>query len=169
MPSAFQQLQLPVSLFITEEQIKEAFQNSKRLEADISARNILLNKHSLLSNWMTANHIEIRKHSIVPDSIVPLFSEIAILVNEVKEIAQKKTTATSFLSQTLLDKKLFEIKPKLDATSEQHQSLKNKTLENFSILEQTPDGALANTTLQTLKFLAKWEQQLNECYAALIG
>ncbi len=168
MPTSFQTLALPADLTLTDEQIKTAYDASGRAEQHLTARNTLLHPASRLEAWMKLNQLEVARHASIPDELIPLFSQLSQLINEVSQLALKKQKATTLLSQTLIDKQLFQTKPELDQLAHKLATYRNQALASLSGLQNSPHPTEANTTLQTLKFLRKWEHELDKSYTQLL-
>lgn len=168
MMTAFETLGLPVSLQLTEGEIKSAYTSLGAGAETLAARNTLLAPVTRLTAWMEAHGMPQLKHAAIPDSIIPLFSQMAQTLGEVKALHHKRQQATTFLTQTLLDKSLFEQRPKLDELSSQIDQLELTTLDTFTSVENTQSAELANKTFQTLKFVTKWRAELSTAYNQLL-
>jgi len=166
--SAFQILGLESTLLLEEGIIKRAYELNSDLEGALEARNILLNPCERLRVWMECQNISIVRHSSIPESILNLFSDIASLTTEVNTLHHQRVSSQTTLGQALLDKKLFQLKPKIDAIAEQVSSYEQKLVDSFHELESTPEERLANKVYQGLKFLNKWKTQLDDSYNRLI-
>lgn len=165
--SAFTDLSITCSLLLTEEEIKRAYDLSSKGAVELQARNNLLNPASLLHEWMTAHEIPVAKHAPLPEKILPLFSQMAEVLPKINELAQRKSSARSLLAETLLTKQLMEGKPLLDTLAAEINTLEEETVNSFSLLESEKGEGAANLSLQTLKFILKWKNELNVAYGKL--
>ena len=165
----FSILGLSPSLLLEDEAIKSAYDQSAKGEPELQARNNLLSPVTRIEAWMVAHHIEKEKHTQLPEVILPLFTQMADTITTIRDLAQKKSEASTFLTQTLLDKKLFEQKDHLDVLSQKVESLKSQIISQFPLIEETADSELSNSALQILKFQSKWEAELNQGYTMLLG
>ena len=166
--NAYESLSLQTNLVISDDIIKDAYDQTTGEEQHLSARNTLLNPPTRLKEWMVTHNIEVARHTMIPNELVTLFSSLSGLINEVSQLSKKREGATTLLAQTLLDKELFQKKPLLDelaSTLQQHQI---DTLAHFPKIQENHCAETANTTLQTLKFLQKWEMELNNAYTMLL-
>jgi|GEM_PF-6246888 len=164
----FQILALSPQLTLTEHQIKEAYNQVNKTEETLQARNFLLNPVSRLEQWMSLNNIEIDRHASIPADFIEVFSQISECVNTVGQLSVKKEKATSLLAQTLLDKKLFEQKPKIDQLVQVLNALKDQRLSELIKLQKSFNPEQANIILQNLKFIQKWSAALDKSYTLLL-
>jgi len=168
MVSSYTVLGLPVSLLLTEEQVKSAFEQTEKGELEIQSRVVLLDPAERLTGWMAENQLAVSKHSSISPAVLELFSEIAGVTQTVNDLHQKRLNATTQLAQTLLDTKLYEQKATLDSLSEKRDEKEGVVLENFPHLEESKDEVEANECLQSLKFLRKWKGEINNMYNKLL-
>jgi len=165
--SAFDILSLPLNLLLSDEEIKASFSESPQSEECLSARNSLLIPSGILEEWMKAKGIKIKKHTILSEDLVSLFGKVANIVSEVKTLSDKHKSASTLLTQTLLNKELFEKKADLDELSSEIELLESQTVNQFARIDESQDDELANNSLQILKFLRKWKQEVNESMGLL--
>ena len=168
MTSSFEILKLPVSLKLTEEEVKSAFEKSQRGEKEIKSRVSLIDPVERLTEWMAVHKIDVSKHSSISPLVLELFSEIAEVTQKVNDLHQKRVQATTQLSQTLLDTKLYEQKPILDSLSERRDHKEGLVLRQLSQVEDSKDEVRVNEILQSLKFFRKWKAELNSLYNKLL-
>ena len=166
--TAFETLELPPQLTLTDEYIKETYDRSGQQEEHLHARNLLLNTTARLEQWMSATGLEKARHAAIPEQLIPLFSELSECLPKIDQLAEKKKLATTLLAQTLLDKQLFQQKDALDTLAQKLLSQRDALLRNFPALEAFPDAEPANILLQSLKFVQKWESELNKAYTQLL-
>lgn len=161
----FSTLQLRPSLLLTDQDIQDAFTATGQTAEAVAARHTLLSPALRLQAWMTLSGLPLERHAPIPEAIIPLFSEMAAVVSQVKELAHEKQATRSLLAQTLAEKKLFLEKGKLDALAHKIQEHEKTLLKHFTTLPSDPSGA--NNILQALKFLEKWKAELNATYTLL--
>lgn len=165
--NAFKVLSLPISLTLSEEEIKKAFSSSPQGESELSARNLLIEPSSRLGEWMKAREMSQKKHATLPPNLITLFSKTAEVIGKVKELSEKHKKASSTLTRTLLNKELFEKKIPLEEISCEIDSMEKECAIKFPEIEKSENEELTNETLQTLKFLRKWRAEVNEAFALL--
>lgn len=166
--SIFQTIGLPTRLNLTEDDIKAAYEKTTRQSPHLEARNRLLDPVERLECWMKESDIPVSRHASIPDQLIPIFSQLSATVNEVSQLAQKREKAKSILAQSLLDKQLFESKPKLDELMDVLNHHHSYALSILPVLEIEKPSQKANALLQTLKFIRKWRQELDKAYTQLI-
>jgi len=166
--SLFGLLSLPTDLTLSEDQLKAAYDESPQEEQHLQARNSLLIPSIRLEQWMQSRGFAKTRHSSIPNEFIALFSHISGCVTRISQLSEKKKSASSLLGQTLLDKQLFEQKPNLDILATKLDALKAERLAEFHILQDTPSSDHANRLLQGLKFIQKWESELNKAYTNLL-
>ncbi len=164
---AFTRLSLPCSLTLTEEEVKDAYDQSARSEDHLQARNALLSPVGTLTAWMAVHELPVQRHAPIPEPFIALFSELSELVHAVGQLVGKKEATTTVLAQTLLEKQLFAHKPKLDTMAQELQRHRSTALSHFPALTDAPDTESANILLQALKFIQKWEQEIDKAYTQL--
>jgi len=162
-------LGLTPSLKYTEEDIRKAYVSEEAGKKRVGARDILLDSVGLLSSWMEAEEIEKTSHTHIPNVLMNLFSEIAPLVSKTKSLSHKREGATSYLAQTLIDKKFLELRPKIDDLLQRVDEMEQGNILYFSELESSLDESAINSTLQTLKFLKKWKAELYGSLSLMIA
>ncbi len=165
--TAFDYLHLDATLTLSDEQVNQAYDLSDHSAKALEARNSLRSPVTRLAEWMQHQDIERTRHAALPIEIMPLFAPIAKLVQSISELHHQRIQAQSTLAQTLLDKKLFALKPKLDDLSAQLTAQESIVIDLFDTLH-TESTEKVNQVYQTLKFLQKWQVQLSECYHKLI-
>jgi len=166
--NAFESLEIPVRLLLSDEEVKLAYDSSPKEETHLSARNTLLNPAARLESWMEHYEIPKARHASIPAELIPLFSELSELINGISQLAQKRKEASTLLAQTLLDKQLFEKKPRLDDLAKNLANHRQTALSKLPELEEIRSSESANIVLQTLKFIQKWERELDKSYTQLL-
>ena len=167
--SPFLALALPPSLTLDEEAIKSAYDASAQEQIHLQARTTLLNPLSRLEAWMHAHDIPHQRHASIPEELLSLFSDLSESIMQVQQLSNKRKQAQSLLSQTLLDKQLFQQKPTLDTLAQKLEKLARSLHESLPMIEEEKDPNLANQAVQCLKFAQKWEAELNKSYNLLLG
>jgi DnaJ domain len=179
MIHAFDSLNLPISLTLSDEQIQHAFrERSKYAHPDAGgdaeqfsqlekAKMLLLDPAKRLKLWLHLIHqIHMASHGAVPHVIMDYFEPISLLMQQGDELIQKRHQARSSLAIALLEPELNRLRAHIQQFLMQLQELLNQSLNSFSQWEheQQPEEVWSSR-YRAIVFLSRWQGELKSLFA----
>jgi len=186
MQDCFATLQLPRSLRLETGEIESAWQalarkagqdGSESGPADLAeslheARRILLDPVSRLEHWLSLRGDERPRGSAMDASLMDLFGDLGSSLAGADSVLARHAKAATALSRALLASATLTAQLDLqERLREVNVAIEARTSRFPEIEASLPDGGaeLAFEFLGQLKFLRKWERQVQERLLALIA
>ncbi len=177
MDNAFTLLDLSPTLQLTDEEITAAWEAKTKAtdgatESLTEARGALLSPSSRLAIWLKARgHSVNQDHSgAIPSQLMDWFAEISPLLQRADALIQKAAGATSALTKALLTSEAMKCQEAVQGAMAKLHAELSQLPQAFEHLEKAAEPEeMANHLLVQLKFLEKWQSQLQRRVVELMA
>jgi hypothetical protein len=177
MPHAFELLQLPVRLVLTDEEIRTAFREAGKIHhpdagGDTenfsllqSAYSEILSPARRLKAWLNISQIPGDERGVISPELMDLFSKVGACLQQADELIRQRESTRSALAKAMLEGKTFATREEIERIQSDAQALVDKRLHSFPGIEEGTVDAWQ--VLRDLVFLEKWQAQLRDRYGKL--
>ncbi len=182
MTNYFEVLELPCSLLLDESAVESSWEAATREDhPDISgndttdanqARNVIRDPVTRLEHWLALKGVESRRDQSISPDLMDLFAKLNPILTEADSIIDRLKNASSSLGKAMLAREAASIQLRIQKTLGEIMALKQSIIEQFGDYEiagESADYTAPAEGLAQLKFLRKWEQQVQARLITLLS